>query len=75
MVIASQPGHRLPPLTEEQNKALATTPVEALLDLPFLRPGAVSDSLHAYQISKRGNAQCARFSWARTAGSSPAATS
>ena len=55
VVIASQSGHRLPPLTVEQNKALATTPVEELLNLPFLQPDQVTDSLHAYQISKRGN--------------------
>ena len=55
VVIASQSGHRLPPLTVEQNKALATTPVEELLSLPFLQPDTVTDSLHAYQISKRGN--------------------
>src|SRR5207253_7916365 len=30
VVIASQSGHRLPPLTVEQNKALATTSVEEL---------------------------------------------
>jgi NAD(P)-dependent dehydrogenase (short-subunit alcohol dehydrogenase family) len=55
VVIASQSGHRLPPLTLEQNKALATTPVEELLNLPFLQSDQVTDSLHAYQISKRGN--------------------
>jgi NAD(P)-dependent dehydrogenase (short-subunit alcohol dehydrogenase family) len=55
VVIASQSGHRLPPLTVEQNKALATTPVEALLSLPFLASDQVKDSLHAYQLSKRGN--------------------
>jgi NAD(P)-dependent dehydrogenase (short-subunit alcohol dehydrogenase family) len=55
VVIASQSGHRLPPLTVEQNKALATTPVEELLRLPFLQLDQVTDSLHAYQISKRGN--------------------
>ncbi len=55
VVIASQSGHRLPPLTVEQNRALATTPVEELLNLPFLKPDQVTDSLHAYQISKRGN--------------------
>jgi NAD(P)-dependent dehydrogenase (short-subunit alcohol dehydrogenase family) len=55
VVIASQSGHRLPPLSVEQNKALATTPVEGLLDLPFLQPEQVKDSLHAYQLSKRGN--------------------
>jgi hypothetical protein len=37
-------------LTEAQNRDLATTPVDALLDLPFLRPGNVRDTLHAYQL-------------------------
>src|SRR4051812_39967567 len=55
VVIASQSGHRLPPLTVEQNKALATTPVEELLSLPFLQPDKVPDSLNAYQLAKRGN--------------------
>lgn len=55
VVIASQSGHRLPPLTVEQSKALATTPVDELLGLSFLQPEAVTDSLHAYQLSKRGN--------------------
>jgi NAD(P)-dependent dehydrogenase (short-subunit alcohol dehydrogenase family) len=55
VVIASQSGHRLPPLSVEQNAALATTPVKELLDLPMLQPAQVKDSLHAYQISKRGN--------------------
>ncbi|MCX6923707.1 MAG: SDR family oxidoreductase [Verrucomicrobia bacterium] len=55
VVIASQSGHRLPALTPEQNKALATTPADKLLALPMLQPDQVRDSLHAYQISKRGN--------------------
>ena len=55
VVIASQSGHRLPPLLTEQNAALATTPVDELLKLPFLQPNQVKDPLHAYQLSKRGN--------------------
>lgn len=55
VVIASQSGHRLAPLAVEQNRALATTPVEQLLSLPFLQPDQVTDPLHAYQIAKRGN--------------------
>jgi NAD(P)-dependent dehydrogenase (short-subunit alcohol dehydrogenase family) len=55
VVIASQSGHRLPPLTAEQNALLAMTPVEELLKLPMLQPDQVKDSLHAYQLSKRGN--------------------
>ena len=56
IVIASQSGHRLPPLSVEQNEALATTPSEELLSLPFLQKGNITDSLLAYQYSKRGNA-------------------
>ena len=55
VVIASQSGHRLPSLTPEQDKALATTPTEELLSLPFLHSDAADSSLYAYQISKRGN--------------------
>ena len=55
VVIASQSGHRLPALTPEQDKALATTPVDELLALPMLQPDQIKDSLHAYQVSKRGN--------------------
>ena len=55
VVIASQSGHRLPALTPEQNKALATTPADQLLALPMLQPDKVTDPLHAYQLSKRGN--------------------
>ncbi|SDY73825.1 NAD(P)-dependent dehydrogenase, short-chain alcohol dehydrogenase family [Variovorax sp. YR266] len=55
VVIASQSGHRLPALSPEQNAALATTPTEDLLALPMLQPDQVKDSLHAYQLSKRGN--------------------
>ncbi|KPU62004.1 saccharopine dehydrogenase family protein [Pseudomonas fluorescens] len=55
IVIASQSGHRLPALTDEQNKTLALTPTEELLALPMLQPEQVTDPLNAYQISKRGN--------------------
>ena len=55
VVIASQSGHRLGALTPEENKALATTPADELLALPMLQPGRVTDSLHAYQLAKRGN--------------------
>lgn len=55
VVIASQSGHRLGALTAEQNKALALTPTDKLLSLPFLQPDQVTDPLNAYQLSKRGN--------------------
>lgn len=53
VIISSQSGHRLPALTEEQNFQLATTPTEELLNLPFLV--AITDTLKAYQYSKRCN--------------------
>jgi len=56
VVIASQSGHRLGALIPEQNVALATTPADELLKLPMLQPGQVTDTLHAYQLAKRGNA-------------------
>ena len=55
VVISSQSGHRLPALTIEEDKALATTAVEELLSLPLVNLNNVKDSLHAYQLSKRGN--------------------
>ncbi len=48
IVIASQSGHRLPSLTPEQEKALATTPTEELLSLSFLQSDAADNSLFAY---------------------------
>ena len=53
VIISSQSGHRLPALPHDQNEALATTPVDQLLDLPFLK--AINDTLKAYQYSKRCN--------------------
>ena len=55
VVIASMSGHRLPALTAEQDKALATTLTDDLLALPMLQPDQVTDPLHAYQVSKRCN--------------------
>lgn len=56
VVIASQSGHRLGALTREQNTALATVPADDLLKLPMLQRDQVTDTLHAYQLAKRGNA-------------------
>ena len=53
IVISSQSGHRLPALPQEQNEALATTPCDELLQLPFLQE--IADTLKAYQYSKRCN--------------------
>jgi NAD(P)-dependent dehydrogenase (short-subunit alcohol dehydrogenase family) len=55
LVVSSMAGHMLPPLTPEQNRALAFTPADELLDLPFLKGDAVPDSMAAYIIAKRAN--------------------
>lgn len=55
VVIASQSGHRLGALTAEEDKALATTPTDELLALPMLQPDQIRNTLHAYQLAKRGN--------------------
>jgi NAD(P)-dependent dehydrogenase (short-subunit alcohol dehydrogenase family) len=55
VVISSQSGHRFPALSIEEDKELATAPVEELLSLPLLDLNNVKDSLYAYQLSKRGN--------------------
>ena len=53
IVISSQSGHRLPALPQEQNEALAMTPCDELLQLPFIQ--SITDTLKAYQYSKRCN--------------------
>lgn len=53
--ISSQSGKRMPQLTPEQDELLACTPCEELLGLDLLAPGAVRDTLHAYQLAKRCN--------------------
>jgi NAD(P)-dependent dehydrogenase (short-subunit alcohol dehydrogenase family) len=53
VVIASQSGHRLGALTADEDRQLAITPTEELLALPLLQ--GITDPLHAYQLSKRGN--------------------
>jgi NAD(P)-dependent dehydrogenase (short-subunit alcohol dehydrogenase family) len=54
LIISSMAGHMLPPLTPEQNRALAFTPADELLDLPFLKE-AIPNSMLAYMMAKRGN--------------------
>jgi NAD(P)-dependent dehydrogenase (short-subunit alcohol dehydrogenase family) len=68
VVISSQSGHRLHALTPDQDAALATTPADDLLSLRFVQPDQVSDTLHAYQLAKRGNSLRVRAEavrWAR----------
>ena len=55
VTISSQSGWRMPQLTPEQDRLLATTPAEELLDLEILQPENIRDTLHAYQLAKRCN--------------------
>lgn len=55
VVISSQSGYRMPALTAEEDRLLATTPADDLLALPMLAADRITDTLHAYQMSKRGN--------------------
>lgn len=55
VTISSQSGKRIPQLTAEEDRMLAVTPAEELLDLPLLQPENIADTLHAYQMAKRCN--------------------
>jgi len=53
VVIASMAGHMFPPLTAEQERALAHNPPGELLQLDFI--SSISEPTFAYPIAKQGN--------------------
>lgn len=55
VTISSQSGWRMPALAAEQDRALAMTDPEELLQLKLLQPENIRDTLHAYQLAKRCN--------------------
>ena len=66
VTISSQSGWRMPQLTAEEDRLLATTPAEELLSLDILKPENIRDTLHAYQLAKRCNekrvmAECVKW--------------
>lgn len=66
LVISSQSGYRMPALSAEQDALLATAPADDLLALDFVK--GVTDTLHAYQMSKRCNSLRVRgeaVNWAK----------
>jgi NAD(P)-dependent dehydrogenase (short-subunit alcohol dehydrogenase family) len=66
IVISSMAGYMPPPLPADHDRALAFTPVDQLLDLPFLSSEAVPNSGAAYGLSKRANhlrVQAASLTW------------
>lgn len=66
IIISSQSGHRLPALPQEQNDALAMSPVEELMRLPFIKE--INDTLKAYQYSNV--AMCSEWPTKHVAGQS-----
>lgn len=68
VVVASMAGRLFPPPAEDHRRALAHTPATELLDLPFLRPPALTDAGSAYAIAKQANVirvQAAARTWGR----------
>ena len=55
ITISSQSGKRMPALTADEDRQLAITPCDELLDLPLLQPENIPDTLRAYQLAKRCN--------------------
>lgn len=55
VTISSQSGHRMEALGAEKDELLACTPCEKLLELDFLQPRNIPDTLRAYQLAKRCN--------------------
>jgi NAD(P)-dependent dehydrogenase (short-subunit alcohol dehydrogenase family) len=66
--VASMAGHRESPYERDIEHALATTPTSELLALPFLQPGKIGSTVHAYALSKRANSlrvQTAAAAWGK----------
>jgi NAD(P)-dependent dehydrogenase (short-subunit alcohol dehydrogenase family) len=55
VVIASMAGHMFPPLTAEQEHALAHTPTGELLGLEYVSPQEITEPGIAYGIAKQAN--------------------
>jgi NAD(P)-dependent dehydrogenase (short-subunit alcohol dehydrogenase family) len=66
VMISSNAGYTMPRLEPSQDDALAHTPCDELLQLPFLGAQAVSSSARAYAMSKHANhlrVQAASVDW------------
>ena len=66
VTISSQSGWRMPQLSAKQDRQLAMTSTEKLLNLEILQPENIRDTLHAYQMAKRCNekrvmAECVKW--------------
>ena len=71
VVVASMAGHVFPPLTAEQERALAQTPAQELLGLDFVSAQRSSHPGIAYGIAKQANhirVRAASAQWGRRGG-------
>ncbi|MCH2535661.1 MAG: SDR family oxidoreductase [Bdellovibrionales bacterium] len=55
IVVSSQAGHRIGALSDENAHKLAMTTSTDLLSLKMLEKKQITDSLHAYQLAKKGS--------------------
>jgi NAD(P)-dependent dehydrogenase (short-subunit alcohol dehydrogenase family) len=68
VIIASMAGHMLPPVTSEQQRSLAHTPADELMQLPFVSPERLNEPGVAYGIAKQANhirVRAASAAWGR----------
>ena len=68
LVVSSMAGYMSEALPKEQDHALAFTPADELLKLPFLSVDAVPNSMVAYILSKRANhlrVQASSITWGK----------
>jgi NAD(P)-dependent dehydrogenase (short-subunit alcohol dehydrogenase family) len=68
VVISSTAGHFAPPLSAEQERALAVTPTAELLGLPPLSSELTTDAARAYSLAKQGvliRVRAAAIAWGR----------
>jgi NAD(P)-dependent dehydrogenase (short-subunit alcohol dehydrogenase family) len=68
VVVASMAGHVFPPLTTEQERALAHTPTHELLGLDFVSAQRITEPGIAYGIAKQANhirVRAASAQWGR----------
>ena len=69
--------HRQPPLTAEQDQALATAPVDEMLELPFINDDTIPNSVRAYEFPSGPTtcgcrvSPCSGVRWARANSISP----
>lgn len=66
LTISSMAGYMMPALPPEQDHALAYTPSDDVLKLPFLSGSAIPNTLVAYMLAKRANhlrVQAAAMIW------------